>query len=79
MGAGVVGSGFESKLSLAAIDIDVDVGDVAMDVGMGDGSFTSITVTKLVGVSERVGDAIFVSSTFFSCAFRKCDVNSSMH
>lgn len=79
MGAGVVGSGFVSALSLAAIEIDVEVGDVEMDVGIGDGSFTSITVTKLVGVSERVGDAIFESSTFFRCVFRKCDVNSSIH
>lgn len=77
MGAGVVGSGFVSALSFAAMEIDVDVGDVA--IGMGDGSFTSITVTKLVGVSDRVGDAIFVSSTFLSWVFRKCEVNSSMH
>lgn len=80
-GAGFVGSGFISKLSSAAIDIDVDVCDVAIFVGIGDGSFTSITVTKLVGVSERVGETIFESSaiTFLICVFRKCDVNSSMH
>lgn len=85
VGAGALGSGLNSKLSLAAMEIDVEIGDVAMADGIGDGSFTSITVTKLVGVSDRVGDATdFVSSVvtempLISAAFRRCDVSSSMH
>lgn len=85
VGAGALGSGLKSKLSLAAMEMDVEIGDVAMVAGIGDGSFTSITVTKLVGVSDRVGDAMdFASSAvnempLISAALRRCDVNSSMH
>lgn len=80
-GAGFDGSGPMSEMSFAAIEIDVEVCDVAMADGIGDGSFTSITVTKLVGVSDRVGDSIFESFAiaFMICVFRKCDVSSSMH
>lgn len=80
MGAGALGSGLNSKLSLAAMEMDVAFGDdVAMFAETGDGSFTSITVTKLVGVSDRVGDTIVLVSSALISAFRKCDVNSSMH
>lgn len=86
VGGGALGSDLYSKLlSLAAMEIDVEIGDVAMDAGIGDGSFTSMTVTKLVGVSDRVGDATdFASSVvnempLISAAFRRCDVNSSIH
>lgn len=87
MGAGPLGSGLNSKLSLAAMEMDVEIGgdDVAtMFVEIGEGSFTSMTVTKLVGVSERVGDETdFVSSPDglmpLISALRKCDVNSSIH
>lgn len=85
IGAGALGSGLNSRLSLAAMEIDVAIGDVATVVEIGDGSFTSMTVTKLVGVSDRVGDATdFASSVvnempLISAAFRRCDVNSSMH
>lgn len=42
--------------------MDMDVGcvtGVGFGAGIDVGSFTSITVIKLVGVSERVGDTIF--------------------
>lgn len=87
-GAGVdVVSVLEVSLSLlAAIEIDVAAiigGDEdAGGVDTGEGSFTSITVTKLVGVSDRVGDCSILASsiiTLFTCVLRRCDVNSSMH
>lgn len=68
------------------VSVDTDTGGVG-DEQTGDESFTSMTVTKLVGVVERTGESgrffsvsDFVETSTTCCgATRMCDVNSSMH
>lgn len=48
--------------AVPVIGVDAGAGGGDVCLGCGVGSLTSITVTKLVGVSERVGDTTFESS-----------------